>query len=312
MKKMKLITQRKQSYFQTEENFRFCTGAKKVYDEDYKEDGYGFIEWDAEVSEIPVEKIKQLTLLPSKSQLKKAVFPDFVGKLSDLEHFVFDINFLKNDQAEKLLPSVSSIILSRNLAYADLLKDLIAEKIAWNENVRLENLDALFIIAAEEKTKITTGISAENLPSLKYLGFAFSNKDELETFGRFTALTDLEISDLRDFPVFEHIAHLPLVSLDITGTNNKFEMANVTKLETLKNLRLNGVRSEIDCRLFTGLPELTELVVLNSKKILNIEALLDCKNLISISFLDCADPFKKGIAAKFDESAYEIFDIKYA
>ena len=102
MKKMKLITRRKQDYFQTEEDFRFCTGAKKVYDEDYREDGYGFIEWDAEVSEIPVEKVKLLMLLPNKSQLKKAVFPDFVGKLSALEHIVFDINFLKNDQAEKL------------------------------------------------------------------------------------------------------------------------------------------------------------------------------------------------------------------
>ena len=182
----------------------------------------------------------------------------------------------------------------------------------WNENVRLENLDALFIIADEEKTKITTGISAENLPSLKYLGFAFSNKDELETFGRFTALTDLEISNLRDFPIFEHIEHLPLFSLDLTGTNNKFEIAGIKKLKTLKYVRLNGVRSEIDCRLFTELPELTELVVLNSKKILNIEALLDCKNLVSISFLDCADPFKKGIAGKFDEDDYEIFDIKYA
>lgn len=309
---MKLITRRKQDFFQTEKDFRYCAGAKKVYDEDYKEDGYGFIEWDAQISEIPVEKVKLLMLLPNKPQLKKGVFPDFIGKLSNLEHIVFDINFLKNDQAEKLPPSVISIILSRNLAYTDLLKDLLADKIEWNENVRLENLAALFIIADEEKIKITTEISAENLPSLKYLGFAFSNKDELETFRRFTALTDLEISNLRDFPVFGHIEHLPLFSLDLTGTNNKFDITGIKNLKTLRYLRLNGVRSEIDCNLFTKLPELTELVVLNSKKILNVEALLDCKNLVSISFLDCADPFKKGIAEKFDEDAYEIFDIKYA
>lgn len=312
MKKMKSIARRKQNFFQTENEFRFCTGAKKIFDEDFKEDGYSFIEWDAQVSEIPVEKVKLLMLLPSKPQLKKASFPDFINELSSLEHIVFDINFLKNDQAEKLPATVKSLILSRNLTHADILKDLIKNKPEWNKNVRLENTEALFIIADEEKEKITTAISEENLPALKYLGFKFTAKDELDIFSRFTKLTDLELSDLRDFPVFEYIEHLPLFSLDITGTNNKFDIVNVKNLKTLNYLRLNGIRSEIDCRFFTELPELTELVVLNSKKILNVEALLECKNLVSISFLDCADPFKKGVAAKFDESAYEIFDIKYA
>jgi len=312
MKKMKLITARKQNFFQTEMEFRYCTGAKKAYDENYREDGYGFIEWDADISAVPVNKVKALTLLPSKAQLKKAVFPDFVFGLSNLEHFVFEINFLKNRQAEKLPASVRSMILSRSLAYADLLKDLTANPVEWDENTRLENLQALFIIADTEKEKITTRISAAQLPNLKYLGFKFTNKNEIEIFSRFTELTDLELSDLRDFPVFENIAHLPLFSLDITGTNNKFDIAGVKNLKTLQHLRLNGIRVEIDCELFTELPELTELVILNSKKILNVEALLKCKKLKSISFLDCADPFKKGVGGKFNENDYEIFDIKYA
>lgn len=312
MNKMDFITQRKQSFFQTEKEFCYCTGAKKIYGDDYREDGYGFIGWDAHVSEIPVEKVRLLMLLPSKPQLKKAALPDFIGKLSNLEHIVFDINFLKKEQVERLPPSVDSIILSRNLAYADLLKALTENKIEWNEDVRLENLGALLIIGDEEKTRITTRISAENLPSLKFLGFTFSSKDELETFRRFNALTDLELSNLRDLPIFEHIEHLPLLSLDITGANNKFDIAGAKRLKTLRHLRLNGVRSEVDCRLFAELPELTELVVLNSKKVLNVGALLDCKKLISISFLDCANPFKKEVARRFDQRAYEIFDIEYA
>lgn len=312
MAKIKFITQRKQEFFQAEEQFRFCTGAKKTYDENYREDGYGFIDWNAEIPEIPVEKVKLLIVEPGKPQIKKAVLPAFVFGLSRLEHLVFDISFLKNKQAEKLPASLRSIMLTRRLAFSDILADLVKNKVEWHEDTRLENLEAIFIIADEEKEKITTKISAETLPNLKYLGFKFTNKDELETFNRFTDLTDLELSDLRDFPVFERIAHLPLYSLDLTGTNNKFDISGVKTLKTLKYLRLNGIRSEIDCNIFTELPELTELIVLNSKKISNVEALLDCKNLKSINFLDCADPFKKGIAAKFKEDNYDILEIKYA
>ncbi|MCD9187182.1 MAG: hypothetical protein LUM44_12165 [Pyrinomonadaceae bacterium] len=312
MAKMKFITQRRQTFFQAEKEFRFCTGAKKTYDENYREDGYGFIEWDAQISGIPVEKVKLLIVEPGKPQIKKAVLPAFVFGLSKLEHIVFDISFLKNKQAEKLPASLRSMMLSRRLAFKDIVQDLVKNKVEWQDGTRLENLEALFIIADEEKEKITTRLSAENLPGLKYLGFKFTNKNELETFSRFSDLTDLELGDLRDFPLFEHIAHLPLYSLDLTGTGNKFDISGLKNLKTLKYLRLNGIRPEIDCNIFTELPELTELVVLNSKKILNVEALLDCRNLKSINFLDCADPFKKGIKDKFNEDNYEILEIKYA
>lgn len=312
MAKMKFITRRKQSFFQAEQEFRFCTGAKKTYNENYREDGYGFIEWDVQISEIPVEKVKLLIVEPGKPQIKKAVLPAFVFELSKLEHLVCDISFLKNKQAEKLPASLRSMMLSRRLAFKDIVQDLVKNKVEWQDGTRLDNLEALFIIADEEKEKLTTKLSAENLPNLKYLGFKFTNKTELETFSRFSELTDLELSDLRDFPIFEHIAHLPLYSLDLTGTGNKFDISGVKNLKTINYLRLNGIRTEIDCNIFTEFPELTELVVLNSKKILNVEALLDCKKLKSINFLDCADPFKKGISAKFNEDNYEILEIKYA
>lgn len=312
MQKMKLIVERKWSYFHPPEQFFYCSGAKKTFEDDYRDDGYHFIEWDTAAKDLPIEKIKLLTLAPGKPQLKKAVFPEYLSELANLEHAVFDINFLKNNQAEKLPAKIRSLILSRNLSYSDLLDDLIKNKIEWDESVRLENLEALFIIADEEKEGITATISDKVFPKLKYLGFKFTNKSELDIFERFPKLTDLELSDLRDYPIFEHIEHLPLISLDITGTNNKFDLADVKNLEALEFLRLNGIRSEIDCRIFTELPELTELVVLNSKKIINIEALLDCKNLKSISFLDCGNPFKKGIADKFKAEDYQMFDIKYA
>lgn len=312
MQKMKFITQRKWAGFQPPQQFCYCCGAKKIYEDDYQNDGYGFIEWETPAEELPIEKIKLLSLAPSKAQLKKAVFPKFISDLTNLEHVLFDLNFLENGEIKKLPASVRSIILSRSLIYPDLWEKLIEDKIEWDESVRLESLESLLIIADEEKNGITNKISQENFPKLGYLGFGFSNKDELNLFRRFSSLSDLELSHLRDYPIFEHIEHLPIFSLDIIGANNKFDLSGVKNLKTLNFLRLNGLRSEIDCRIFTEIPNLKELVVLNSKKILNIEALLECEKLASINFLDCGNPFKKGIAEKFHSRNYEILDIKYA
>ena len=309
MKKMKLITKRKWDKFQPNEKFWYCTGAKGVYEDDFKESGYNFIEWETNIKELPIEKIKLLNLVPSKPHLKKEIFPKFLSILKNLEHISFDLMFLRKEEIEKLPTSVRSVILSRDSKYADVWNQ---DNIEWDENTCLENLEALLIIADEEKTKLINHISQETCPKLNYLGFRFSNKEELDVFSRFSNLTDLELSYLREYPIFEYIKHLPIFSLDITGTNNKFALAEIQSLKNLQYLRLNGVRSEIDCQIFTELPKLEEIVILNSKKILNIQALLECKNLVSVSFLDCGNPFKKGIVENFNNKNYEILDIMYA
>jgi hypothetical protein len=310
MKKMKFITSRKWSFFQPSEEFWYCCGSKKVYEEDYKEDGYNFLEWETPIGELPIERIKLLNLAPSKPHLKKAVFPKFTPDLTNLEHILFDLHFLRNGQISQIPTSVISMILSRSLGFPDLAKDLLGNKVEWDENMCLENLESLLFIADQDR--ITNKISEKHFPKLSYLGFKFSNDEELNLFKRFSKLVDLELSNLQDFPLFEYIDHLPLFSLDIVGANNKFDISKVGDLKTLNLLRLNGIRSEIDCQIFTELPELTEIVILNSKKVVNVEALLECKKLNSISFLDCGNPFKKGGSDKFADTEYEILDIKYA
>jgi hypothetical protein len=121
----------------------------------------------------------------------------------------------------------------------------------------------------------------------------------------------VQIEGLRDWPVFDHIKHLPLVSLDIAGTDKKFAVRGLTSLESLKFVRLNSVRAELDCALFTELPRLEEIVVLNSKNVINAKALLECPSLKSIDFLDCNNPFK-GVAQKFQEHGFEHLNIRYA
>lgn len=66
------------------------------------------------------------------------------------------------------------------------------------------------------------------------------------------------------------------------------------------------------CEIFTELPRLRELSLLNSKKIKNIEALLGCPGLEHLRCLDCGNPFKKGIAQKFESRGFARLDIRFA
>jgi hypothetical protein len=45
-------------------------------------------------------------------------------------------------------------------------------------------------------------------------------------------------------------------------------VARLTSVPTLEALRLNGIRAEIDCAVFLGLPELVQLTVLKDVKAL--------------------------------------------
>jgi hypothetical protein len=303
------IGERKWSYFHPPEKFRYCSGSKSAC-QDLQTEGYTFIPWNAQAQNLPIKNIKLLHLEPTKEQLKKAVLPSFMFELSRLEHAVFELNFLKNLETKPLPSSLRSLVLSRNLAYSDLLEQLIADQVSWSHH-SFRKLEALLIIADEEKDKLFEDISPTILPNLRFLEFSLSKKSQLSVFKQFSNLTDLEITGLQDYPIFEYITHLPLVSLNLGGSSKKFSVQGLASLKSLEFIRLNGVRAEIDCQLFTALPNLKEVVILNSKNIRNVEALLHCPNLKSADFLDCNNPFK-GVARKFHERGFEHLDIAYA
>lgn len=60
-----------------------------------------------------------------------------------------------------------------------------------------------------------------------------------------------------------------------------------TKKSNLQTLWLNSVNVTIDCSIFKLLPELKEINFLNIKKIINIESLLECEQLISFYSFNC-------------------------
>ena len=312
MREINYIIERTSSFFQQSEQFRFCCGSKRECAELVEDENFTVIEWNADASALEIEKIKLLFVEATKAQLKKAELPPFVENLEKLENIAFDLSFLRKVKQSSLPDSLRSLTLTRNPDYEDILDELVDDPVEWNDRIILTNLEAIKLIADDEKTGVIETVSKDVFPSLKFLAFDVSEEAELEVFGKFSALTDVELLYIKDYDVFSKLEHLPLISLDLGGTNNKFDLSGIEKLRNLKFVRLNSVRSEIDCRIFKSLPELKELVILNSKKIVNIEALLECPNLVSIEFLDCNDPFKRGIAEKFMSKKYELLDIEYA
>lgn len=155
------------------------------------------------------------------------------------------------------------------------------------------------------------GIKPHNFPNLEYLNCRIDKKGKiLNSINLFKSLTFLEVEFVGNHLLFKSISS-QLRVLIIVGASNKFQLSGISDIQSLEMVLLNGVRSDIDCSIFSLLPKLNELAVWNSKKILNIEALLDCKQLKTISFINCENPFR-GIRDKFNKDYYQTLDIKYS
>jgi hypothetical protein len=149
------------------------------------------------------------------------------------------------------------------------------------------------------------------LPPLEFLHTNVSgDRAVLAQLDGLTTLRHLELADLRnlDVPI-----RSPLRALELGGTGRDFPLERVVgDIGTLEALRLNGVRADIDCAVLRTLPNLVDLTVLNSKRIVNLDALLDCPRLAGITFVNCGNPFKKQGRERFAEHGFARLDIKFA
>jgi hypothetical protein len=121
----------------------------------------------------------------------------------------------------------------------------------------------------------------------------------------------LELIHLKNVDVFDHI-QAPLRALELSSTGRDFPFRKLSAVSTLAALRLKGIRAEVDCAVFATLPELVDLTVIDTSKIVNVEALLDHPRLASIRFLSCGNPFKKDGKALFKSRGFAHLDIDYS
>jgi hypothetical protein len=132
----------------------------------------------------------------------------------------------------------------------------------------------------------------------------------MEAIKAFEGIEYLHIDNAKNHESF-NVLSSSLKYISIVGTKKDFDLSQIKVLKKVKSLWLNTIKSELDCEIFTHLPDLEELNILNSRKVVNIEKLLNCEKLRSVYFLDCNNPFKQ-TKSMFHSENYDRFDIKYS
>jgi hypothetical protein len=275
----------------------FCVGNAAECDH-YTVDGGIRIPWGGTPSDL--SEVRDLALCPTEAQLRKAVLPAYLPDLVNLEALT-----LPAPLAVRLTPgSVGERVRTLVLGNPDGL--VPAAPLA--ADVVLPGLRALMWVSSLTTPTLTQ--VADPLPPLEFL-YTNVSKDVLRQLEDLPTLRHLELADLKDVDVFDHLT-APLKVLEIGGAGRAFPVGGLASVPTLTAVRLNGIRAEIDCTVFRALPELGQLTVLNSKKITNIDALLDCPKLASVTFVNCGNPFRKDGKARFGAKGFAHLDIAYS
>ncbi|GLI10891.1 hypothetical protein YDYSG_69270 [Paenibacillus tyrfis] len=287
----------------------YCIGSKNEC-LDLVEEGYVRIPWGEVPSKEDYDKINRLILLPTASQLKKFKFPDFIKDLSQLQHLSIPFSLVTFLNKETIPASVKNLMLTNNYEHSVLFDDLKAHVF----DPVFINFNALGFLGDyyDSGKDSLLNIDVLVLQNLEYLRCYIDKKGlVLEEIKKMKNLNYLELAHVYGFDIFEHI-HGSLRILSITDTNKQFKIDHINRLTQLKILHLNGVKGEIDCSVFLDLPNLQEIIIHNSKKLKNVEKLLECKNLKSLEIVNCGTPLKKEGKALFQNHGFERLDIDYS
>lgn len=258
------------------------------------DEGEERIPWNARTIAAP-ERVRSLHLEPSKARLRDPRLPAYVETLRNLESLGVPTPFvpLVRDL------DVRTLVVRHSHEYG-----IPSSPVSISPGVR-----GLMWVTSVHPPSLAQVI--DPLPPLEFLRTNISgNRAVAERIGGLTTLRHLEVVDLGNREV---LVRSPLRALELGGTGRDFPLGRVVGgIGTLEALRLNGVRADIDGAVLRTLPKLVELTVLNSKRFLNLDALLDCPKLASVTFVNCGNPFKKQGRARFAERGFAHLDIKFA
>jgi hypothetical protein len=275
----------------------FCVGNAAECDH-YTDDGAVRLPWGGTPRQEDLARIRDLALCPTSAQLATAALPAYLPDLVNLESLT-----LPAPLAVRLTASrVTTLVIGND--------DGLVPSAPLAAEVAVPGLRALMWVSSLTTPSLPQVV--DPLPPLEFLHTTVHGDEAvLRQLEGLTSLRHLELVDLRNVDVFGHLS-APLHALEIAGTGRDFPVARLTSVPTLAALRLNGVRAEIDCAVFRDLPGLAALTVLNSKRIANVEALLDCRELASVTFVNCGNPFGKEGKALFAAKGFAHLDIAYS
>ncbi|PSL30768.1 hypothetical protein [Chitinophaga ginsengisoli] len=302
-----IISTRKISYYPSGKE-TLCIGSKDRA-RIFEEDGATRLSWDQEPAAGDYKKIHALRLLPNKAQAGKGKFPAYIKALEQLSFLEIPLPFLSVIKQEDLPAGLKTLMISNTEEYAELVTKQLPE---W-PGLKLPGLKAVIFFNTFGSAELPSllNISQEHVPSLEYLACRMDKKGKiLKDIEQFTSLRHLEVEFAYGFDIMSSI-NSPLEALSIIGADKGFPTDKLSLLKKLQTVFLNGISAVIDCNVFTTLPDLQEVNVINSKKIEHPEALLACKKLKNIMFVNCGKPFKK-ISDQFLPERYDRLNIQFS
>lgn len=282
---------------------RYCVGNAVECDYLTADGDAQRIPWGGSPEPGELARIRDLHLVPSAFQLRRPVLPAFLADLPNLDALNLPTPLLPLLTRDSVRPGLRMLAINHDHSYP-------IGSVAFPADVVLPELRALMWITSVNLPTLTQVVSS--LPPLEFLYTNLTGDTALlEQIRDRPTLRHLELIDVRNIDIFSYV-EAPLRALEIGGTGRDFPIARLSTLRTLKTVRLNGIRADIDCAVFQDLPDLVELTLLNSKRITNVEALLACPTLENLTVVNCANPFKKEGKALFATKGFARLDIRFS
>ena len=88
-------------------------------------------------------------------------------------------------------------------------------------------------------------------------------------------------------------------------------MKGIEEFYQLESIYFNSIWNGIDCRCFLELPKLKEVVIMNSRNMINIESILKLSHLEALYLIDNKDEKKKNAVDKENRSKLEAMRIPH-
>ena len=102
-----------------------------------------------------------------------------------------------------------------------------------------------------------------------------------------------------------------LETLRFESCNEEFTLKGIEEFYQLESIYFNSIWNGIDCRCFLELPKLKEVVIMNSRNMINIESILKLSHLEALCLIDNKDEKKKNAVNKENRSKLEAMRIPH-
>jgi hypothetical protein len=270
--------------------------------------GIARIAWGEVPTDEQRDELRILVLRPSPSQVLPALVPEWIAELPRCRELVLPILHLAELRPEQLPAMLDTLVFEASPRW---LGPDGSGAPSWPSALCLPELRGLVI--AGNMTSIPEGLRPELTPALARLSATMDKRGELiDRLAPFPNLRELELLHVANHDVFEPLDG-EIEVLRLRGGGRHFPFDAITRWRSIVRLDLYDLQCTIDCEVLAGLPRLSEVRMSYCKKVVGVEALLECSELRSVTLVNCGRPFKDAaLRQAFVDHGFEQLEITRA